>query len=260
MPVAIVTGADSGIGRATAVALARDGWDVGITWFGDEAGGRDTIGLVEREGRRGTARPLDLTSPGDGARVVGELADTLGGVGALVNNAATDAREPALEVDTATFERILAVNLVGPLATAQEAARRMIATGAGGRIVNVTSVHEHVALRGAAAYVAAKHGLGGLTKVLAVELAQHGILVNAVAPGEIATAMSGAEGVDPTAIARPVIPAGRPGDEPEVAHLIAWLCSAQSSYVTGASYVVDGGLLQMAGEANRAYGSTVPPT
>ncbi len=251
MPVAIVTGADSGIGRATAVALAAKGWDVGITWFGDEEGGLETVALVERAGRHGEARALDLTEPDAGGRIVAELADALGGLDALVNNAATDTRGSVLELDAATFERVLAVNLVGAFSTAREAARRMIAAGAGGRIVNVTSVHEHVPLRGAAPYVAAKHGLGGLTKVLALELAEHGICVNAVAPGEIATAMSGAEDVDPRKIRRPLIPAGRPGDEQEVAGLIAWLCSPESGYVTGSSYVVDGGLTLMAAVANQ---------
>ena len=251
MPVAIITGADSGIGRATAVDLARKGWDVGITWYGDEEGGRETAALVEREGRRGVARALDLTDADSGGRVVAELADALDGIHALVNNAATDTRAPVLDVDTATFERILAVNLVGALATAQEAARRMIAAGAGGRIVNVTSVHEHLPLRGAAPYVAAKHGLGGLTKVLALELAEHGICVNAVAPGEIATPMSGGEDVDPHDRPRPMIPAGRPGHAREVAALIAWLCSPESAYVTGSSHVVDGGLTLMAAVANQ---------
>jgi NAD(P)-dependent dehydrogenase (short-subunit alcohol dehydrogenase family) len=251
VPFVIVTGADSGIGRATAVHLARQGWDVGITWYGDQVGARETAGEVEAAGRRAEVRQLDLTDPDTGGQVVGVLADALGGLDALVNNAGIGPRAPVLEVDTETFWRVLAVDLVGPLSTAQEAARRMIAAGAGGRIVNVTSVHEHVALRGAASYVAAKHGLGGLTKVLALELAEHGIRVNAVAPGEIATPMTGGEDIDPQDRPRPMIPAGRPGHARGVAALIAWLCSPESGYVTGASYVVDGGLTLMAAVANQ---------
>jgi NAD(P)-dependent dehydrogenase (short-subunit alcohol dehydrogenase family) len=117
--------------------------------------------------------------------------------------------------------------------------------------VNVTSVHEHVPLRGAAPYVAAKHGLGGLTKCMALELAEHGIAVNAVAPGEIATPMTEQEDEDPHSADRPGIPLGRPGDAREVAALIAHLASPEASYTTGASYVIDGGLLLMAAEANR---------
>ena len=168
MPVAIVTGADSGIGRATAVKLAEQGWDVGITWHSDEEGAQETAGQVQRAGGRAQTRQLDLTDPDTGGQVVGELADDLGGLQALVNNAGMGTMTPALEIDAQTFWRVLAVDLVGAFSAAKEAARRMIAAGAGGRIVNITSVHEHVPLRGAAPYVAAKHGLGGLSKVLAL--------------------------------------------------------------------------------------------
>ena len=127
----------------------------------------------------------------------------------------------------------------------------MIRQGRGGRIINVTSVHEHVPLRGASAYCAAKGGLGMLTKVMALELAEHGITVNSVAPGETATPMTGNEDVDPHRIRRPGIPMGRPGDAREIAAVIAFLASGNSSYVTGASIVVDGGLLLMAAIANQ---------
>jgi NAD(P)-dependent dehydrogenase (short-subunit alcohol dehydrogenase family) len=126
----------------------------------------------------------------------------------------------------------------------------MIAAGAGGRIVNVTSVHEHTPKEGSAAYCAAKGGLGLLTKVMALELAEHGITVNAVAPGEIATPMTGNEDVDPHTVPRPGIPAGRPGHAWEVAHVIVHLASPEASYTTGHSYVVDGGLMLMPAMAN----------
>jgi NAD(P)-dependent dehydrogenase (short-subunit alcohol dehydrogenase family) len=128
----------------------------------------------------------------------------------------------------------------------------MVAAGRGGRIVNVTSVHEHVPLEGAAPYCAAKGGLGMLTKVLALELARHGITVNSVAPGEIATPMTGNEDVDPATQDRPGIPAGRPGDAREVAALIAHLCGPEAAYVTGSSFVIDGGLLLMAAQQDRS--------
>jgi NAD(P)-dependent dehydrogenase (short-subunit alcohol dehydrogenase family) len=126
----------------------------------------------------------------------------------------------------------------------------MVAQGRGGRIVNVTSVHEHVPLPESSAYVAAKHGLGGLTKQMALELAAHGITVNAVAPGEIATPMTSADDVDPETIERPNIPLGRPGSAHEIASIVAWLCSDGAAYATGQSFVVDGGLLLMAAVPN----------
>ena len=100
--------------------------------------------------------------------------------------------------------------------------------------------------------MAAKHGLGGLTKAMALELAPHGIRVNAVAPGEIATPMTAMSDVDPHTVERPAIPLGRPGDAREVAGLIAWLCSDDAAYVTGASYLIDGGMLLQAAEWNRS--------
>jgi NAD(P)-dependent dehydrogenase (short-subunit alcohol dehydrogenase family) len=126
----------------------------------------------------------------------------------------------------------------------------MVAARRGGRIVNVTSVHEHVPLPGSAAYCAAKGGLGLLTKVMALELAEHGITVNAVAPGEIATPMTGQHEEDPHSNERPGIPARRPGDAREIAAAIAFLASAEASYVTGESFVVDGGLTLMAAVRN----------
>jgi hypothetical protein len=113
----------------------------------------------------------------------------------------------------------------------------------------VSSVHEHQPRVGSAAYDAAKHGIGGLMKTLALELGQYGITANCVAPGEIATPMTGLEDQDPHTEDRPGVPLGRPGDAREVAAVIAFLASPQASYVTGASYVVDGGMLQMGPQA-----------
>src|SRR5690606_24657160 len=117
--------------------------------------------------------------------------------------------------------------------------------GRGGRVVNVTSLHEHAPRVGAAPYCAAKGGLGLLTQVAALELAEHGITVNAVAPGEIATAMTGQEDEDPHPTDRAGVPLGRPGDAREVAAVVAFLCGPDATYVTGASWAVDGGMLRM---------------
>jgi NAD(P)-dependent dehydrogenase (short-subunit alcohol dehydrogenase family) len=251
MPSAIVTGADSGIGKATAVKLAERGFDLGITWHSDEDGIRDTAREVEAHGRRAEVRQVDLSDVRQGGQVVAELADALGGVDVLVNNAGTGTSEPFMDMELDTWQHVIDVDLTAAFLATQEAARRMIGTGRGGRIVNVTSVHEHVPLEGAGPYVAAKHGLGGFTKVAALELAKHGITVNAVAPGEIATPMTGNEDVDPATIDRPGLPAGRPGHAREIANAIAFLASDEASYVTGESLVVDGGLMLMAAMANQ---------
>jgi NAD(P)-dependent dehydrogenase (short-subunit alcohol dehydrogenase family) len=245
--VAIVTGSESGIGRAVAVALAEQGHDVGITWYRDESAARATAEEVVRLGRRAEVRGLDLTRLPEAADVVDELADALCGLDVLVNDAGTGHSTPLLELSLSTWREVLATDLDGAFLCLQRAARRMVAAGRGGRIVNITSVHEHQPRVGAAAYCAAKGGLGLLTKVAALELAEHGITVNAVAPGEIATAMTGQEDEDPTAPGheRPGVPLRRPGDAREVAAVVAFLAAPDAGYVTGASWAVDGGMLQM---------------
>ena len=254
MPVAIITGSDSGIGKAAAVALAERGYDIGITWHEDESGARDTAREVESHGRRAEVRQLDLSELETVGSVIGELADALGGIDALVNNSATGRSAPFVELELSDWQHTIDVNLTGAFLAAQEGARRMIDTGRGGRIVNVTSVHEHVPLREAVAYCSSKGGLGLLTKVMALELAEHGITVNSIAPGEITTPMTGAEDVDPHTEKRPRIPAGRPGDAREIAAFIAFLCTPEAAYATGESIVVDGGLLLMAAIANQDDG------
>jgi NAD(P)-dependent dehydrogenase (short-subunit alcohol dehydrogenase family) len=247
---AIVTGASSGIGKATAVVLAQQGYDLGLTWNTDEAGIQGTIEEVEAANVRVAVRQVDLDEPTAAARAVDELADELGRLDVLVNNAGTGASTPFLEHTLEDWQHVLDVDLTAAFLGMQAAARRMVAQGDPGRIIAVTSVHEHVPLRGSSAYCAAKGGLGLLVKVAALELAEHAITVNAVAPGEIATKMTGQQDEDPARNERPGLPAGRPGHAEEIAHAIAHLASPDASYTTGTSMVVDGGLLLMPAEAN----------
>ena len=248
-PVAIVTASDSGIGKESAKELAENGFDVGITYHEDEAGARETLEAVEGAGRQGEVRRLDLTELPGAADVIDELADSLGGVDILVNNAGQgDPTGDFLKLSYEEWSRILSINLSGAFLCSQRAARRMADAGNGGRIINITSVHEHIPRIGASAYCASKGGLGLLTKVMAMELAPYGVTVNAIAPGEIATPMTGAEDTDPTTIERPNLPLGRPGHAREIAHFVAFLASEKASYATGSSFVVDGGLMLMAAE------------
>ena len=243
---AIVTASDSGIGKATAVALARDGFDVGITWHADEAGAEGTADEVRAHGRKAEVRRLDLEQLPQAADVVDELVEALGGrLWAFVSNAGGGSGGAFLDLPYDEWRSRMRVNLDGAFLCLQRAARRMVASGQGGRLVAVTSVHETAPRVGSSDYVTAKHGLGGLVKNAALELSRHGITVNAVAPGEIATPLTGNEDTDPEAVRRPGVPLGRVGHAYEIADTVAFLCSSAASYTTGASYVVDGGMLLM---------------
>jgi NAD(P)-dependent dehydrogenase (short-subunit alcohol dehydrogenase family) len=257
---AIVTGAGSGIGRATALQLAAAGCDVGVTYRENAAGAERVVAEIRDLGRCAASVELDLSEPGAAAAAIDALANALGGVDVLVNNAGVNRRATVLEETVAGFDRTLAVNLVGPWACAQAAARHMIAGGRGGRIVNVTSVLAFVALEGGGAYGAAKAGLELLTKVLALELAPHAIKVNAVAPGHTATPMNyGPAELAAASIERPVIPAARAASPDEIAAAISFLASPAASYATGASLLVDGGLLLASGPQSLQEATGLPP-
>lgn len=241
--VAIVTASDSGIGKECALQLAQDGFDIGITWHSDEQGARETAQEVTQFGVRAETIQMDLSSLPEGAKPLEQLIARFGRIDVLVNNAGTMHKSPVLETSYEDWRKVFTVDVDGAFLCSQIAARQMIKQGHGGRIINITSVHEHTPLPEASAYTAAKHALGGLTKSLAVELVQHNVLVNAVAPGAIATPMNDMDESDVKPGSAPSIPLGRPGATREIASLVAWLSSENASYTTGQSLVVDGGFM-----------------
>jgi len=255
MPIAIITGGNSGIGKAISVTLARRGFDVGLTWHerGDQT--QDALDEIKSAGMRAEARRMDLNVPvaelEAACAPVDELIEALGGVDVFVHNAGAGLSDKVLECSLEDWMSTQNIVLNAGFVLGRLAGRRMRDQARGGRIVYITSVHEHVPLEGNGAYTAAKHGLGGLVKTFALEVAREGITVNAVAPGEIATRMTGQEDQDPSESDRPAIPAGRPGDAHEIAWMVAALTEPDARYATGRSFVVDGGMLLMAAQANQ---------
>jgi glucose 1-dehydrogenase len=240
--VAIVTGAGSGIGHAIAELFGSSGAAVCVNYLGYED---DARALAARLPSAIAVR-ADVSSAADVAAMMHRVRDELGTPSVLVNNAGIQRECSFLDLDERTWDTILDVNLKGPFLCTQACARMMRDTGHGGSIVNISSIHEDHPFPGYTPYCASKGGLRMLMRNLSVELAPYGIRVNNVAPGPIATPINREALADEEKmrILRQIVPLGRVGRPDEVARVALFLASDASSYVTGSTYHVDGGMVR----------------
>jgi NAD(P)-dependent dehydrogenase (short-subunit alcohol dehydrogenase family) len=239
---AIITGAESGIGRATALALAETHDVVGMTWFRSQSAIDAVAADVERLGSRAVVEYLDLADHARVGSTTERMLEATGPVRTLVNNAAMPFSGGFLDCDIRDARRVFEVNFFGQFAVMQAVGRLMVRDGLPGVIVNVTSVQQERVSPRSSVYACAKAALAQLSRAAATELGGEGIRVVSVAPGEIMTAMNDEEGADPSSLHRRHIPLGRPGGPEEVAGVIRFLTSPDASYVTGCTIVCDGGL------------------
>lgn len=251
---AIVTGGALGIGRAIAKRLAEAGAAVTIADINQKAID-EAVALISKQGGRVSGCTVDVSSEADIDKLVTHAVKQNGGIDILVNNAGIFPSKLVMQMAKADFERVISTNLTGLFLCTKKVAAQMIAQGKGGRIINITSIDAlHPSQVGLAHYDASKHGVWGFTKNVALELAEHKIWVNAIAPGGIVTEgvkeMSSAskmpEGIDMAKVMESFlakIPMHRMGDPDEIAKAALFLASDMSSYMTGSQIVVDGGAL-----------------
>ncbi|MET3471239.1 2-deoxy-D-gluconate 3-dehydrogenase [Novosphingobium sp. 1529] len=238
---ALVTGANTGIGQAIAVGLAQAGADVALAGRSEPA---ETLDLIKAAGQRAVNIAADLASTAPVARVVNEAVAALGRIDILVNNAGIIRRDDLLQFSEADWDAVIDTNLKTLFFLSQAAARGMVAQGSG-KIINIASLLTFQGGIRVPSYAAAKSGVGGVTKAMANELAPHGVQVNAIAPGYIATNNTAALQADETRNRQILerIPAGRWGDPSDIAGAAVFLASPASNYVTGHVLAVDGGWL-----------------
>ena len=248
--VALITGANSGIGKAIATRFAQEGAHVAVNYLpvghnADDAAA-EVANFEQTYGETGIAVGGDVSKRADVERMVADIVAKFGRLDIVVNNAGIEIQKPFLEVADDEWNKVIAVNLFGSFLVSQVGARQMAAQNDGGKIINVSSVHEDFPFPGYSSYCASKGAIRMMMRNLAMELAPHKINVNNIAPGAIATPINQKVLDSPEAKAAAVseIPWGRFGTPEEVAGVAAFLASADAEYVTGSTYYVDGGLTQ----------------
>ncbi|MFU8813838.1 MAG: SDR family NAD(P)-dependent oxidoreductase [Pseudomonadales bacterium] len=249
--IAIVTGSDSGIGQATAAAFAEAGADVTITYFHDKEGAEETRRKVESAGRRATVVQLDQRDSAQVERLFQTTLETLGTPDILVNDAGIDSTgKEVADMPIEDWDREMKTNLYGPFYCCQHFIRARRSAGGGGKIINITSIHQEVPRAGAAGYDVAKGGLRNLTRTLALELAPDHINVNNIAPGMVLTPFNQQAIDDPEFREQQVqsIPWKRAAEPREIAKLALYLASADADYATGQTFTLDGGLMMNTGQ------------
>ncbi len=241
---ALVTGGGSGIGRAVCLAFAREGADVGVADVSLE-GAEATTQQVRKNGRKAVALRVDVTDPTSVQAMVNQAVAALGRIDMLVNSAGVREIVPFLQLPFAEWQRVIATNLTGTFLCSQAVAQYFVTQGKGGKIVNLASVAGLMAVPNRAAYVSSKHAVVGLTKEMAMELADKSIQVNAVAPGVVRTSMTESYFDKPEIVEglKRAHPAGRWAQPEEIANLILFLASAEADFITGATFPIDGGFM-----------------
>jgi glucose 1-dehydrogenase len=242
---AVVTGAESGIGKACALALGKCGAVVVLTYFQDEEAGAAVATEIKAAGGKALAHQTDVADEAHVEALFAAAEQAFGPVRLLVNSAGLNMRgTPIQDMTLAQFDGVIRADLCGPFLTCRRFVRGLEGLESGGRIVNVSSIHERAPRAGGSEYDSAKGGLAQLTKTLALELAPRRIAVNAVAPGMILTPMNQSALDRPEELARKeaAIPWGRAGRPEEVADTVLFLLSPAADYITGATVVIDGAL------------------